>query len=73
MQRFACLCEIKNAFDLASVLLPTSLLYPNWTFQSKLRFFLSFCELASIGLIESLDDLLSSKTGGSTGYMPMVE
>lgn len=60
-------------FDLATIPLPTSLLYPNWTIETNVGIASTFCELARDGMIESLVHLSSSETYGSALYVPMDE
>lgn len=60
-------------FDLATIPLPTSLLYPNWTIVTNVGIASTFCELARDGLIDSLVHLSSSETYGSALYVPMDE
>jgi UDP-glucose 4-epimerase len=60
-------------FDLATIPLPTSLLYPNWTIGTIVGIASTICELARTGLIESLVHVSSSETYGSALYAPMDE
>lgn len=64
---------IEVVFDLATVPLPTSLRYPNWTVVTNVGIAATFCELARMGMIESLVHLSSSETYGSAQYVPMDE
>ncbi len=60
-------------FDLATIPLPTSLEYPNWTITSIIGIASTFCEIARLGLIESLVHLSSSEAYGTALYVPMDE
>jgi UDP-glucose 4-epimerase len=60
-------------FDLATIPLPTSLEYPNWTITNIVGIASTFCEIARLGLIESLVHLSSSEAYGSALYIPMDE
>lgn len=60
-------------FDLATIPLPTSLEYPNWTITTIVAIASTFCEIARLGLIESLVHLSSSEAYGSALYVPMDE
>jgi UDP-glucose 4-epimerase len=60
-------------FDLATVPLPTSLVYPNWTINTIVGIASTFCEIARLDLIESLVHLSSSEAYGSALYVPMDE
>jgi UDP-glucose 4-epimerase len=60
-------------FDLATVPLPASLEYPNWTTSTIVGVASTFCEIARLGLIESLVHLSSSEAYGSALYVPMDE
>lgn len=65
--------ESEVVFDLATIPLPTSLEYPNWTIASIVGIASTFCEIARLGLIESLIHLSSSEAYGSAAYVPMDE
>jgi len=60
-------------FDLATIPLPTSLEYPNWTITTIVGIASTFCEIARLGLIKSLVHLSSSEAYGSALYVPMDE
>jgi UDP-glucose 4-epimerase len=60
-------------FDLATIPLPTSLLYPSWTIATNIGIASTFCELSRLGLIDRLLHLSSSEAYGSALYMPMDE
>lgn len=60
-------------FDLATIPLPTSLEYPNWTISTIVGIASTFCEIARLGLIESLVHLSTSEAYGSALYVPMDE
>ena len=65
--------NIEIVFDLATVPLPTSLEYPNWTLQTIVGIASTMSEIARMGLIESLVHLSSSEAYGSAQYVPMDE
>lgn len=60
-------------FDLATIPLPTSLLYPSWTISTNVGIVSAFCELARLGRIERLFHFSSSEAYGSAAYVPMDE
>jgi UDP-glucose 4-epimerase len=60
-------------FDLATIPLPVSLQYPNWTVRTIIEIASTMCELARLGLIETLVHLSSSEAYGSALYVPMDE
>ena len=60
-------------FDLATIPLPTSLLYPSWTIATNIGITSAFCELSRLGLIDRLLHLSSSEAYGSALYVPMDE
>ena len=60
-------------FDLATIPLPTSLLYPSWTISTIVGVVNTFCELTRLGRIERLLHLSSSEAYGSASYVPMDE
>jgi UDP-glucose 4-epimerase len=65
--------DVDIVFDLATVPLPTSLKYPNWTISTIVGIASTLCELARSGLIESLIHFSTSETYGSAMYVPMDE
>jgi len=65
--------ETEVVFDLATIPLPTSLAYPNWTISTIVGIASTFCEIARLGLIESLVHLSSSEVYGTALYVPMDE
>ncbi len=65
--------NVEIVFDLATVPLPTSLEYPNWTLQTIVGIASTMSEIARMGLIESLVHLSSSEAYGSAQYVPMDE
>jgi UDP-glucose 4-epimerase len=60
-------------FDLATIPLPTSLSYPNWTIATNLGIATTFCELARLEEISHLVHLSSSEAYGSATYVPLDE
>ncbi|HUW96832.1 MAG TPA: NAD-dependent epimerase/dehydratase family protein [Anaerolineae bacterium] len=64
---------IQVVFDLAVVPLPTSLIYPMWTFNTNVGIATTFCELARWGCIETLLHCSSSEAYGTAQYVPMDE
>ena len=69
VKRFA----VDTIFDLATVPLPTSLVFPNWSVETNVRLALTLCELARMGEIDSLVHLSTSETYGTALYAPMDE
>ena len=65
--------EIETVFDLATVPLPTSLNFPNWTIKTNIDIAATFCELARTGDVEYLCYVSSSEAYGSARYIPMDE
>lgn len=65
--------QIEVVFDLATIPLPTSLEYPNWTISTNVGIASTICELARIEMIESFVHLSSSEAYGSAMYVPMNE
>jgi UDP-glucose 4-epimerase len=65
--------QVEVVFDLATIPLPTSLEFPNWTLTSIVAMAANMCEVARLGLIESLVHLSSSEAYGSAKYVPMDE
>jgi UDP-glucose 4-epimerase len=65
--------KIEVVFDLATIPLPTSLEFPNWTISTIVGIASTFCEIARLGLIESLVHLSSSEAYGTALYVPMDE
>jgi len=65
--------QIETVFDLATVPLPTSLVYPHWTVATNVGITATFCEIARRGLIERLVHMSSSEAYGSGRYVPMDE
>ena len=65
--------KIEVVFDLATIPLPTSLEYPNWTISTIVGIASTFCEIARLGLIESLVHISTSEAYGSALYVPMDE
>jgi UDP-glucose 4-epimerase len=60
-------------FDLATIPLPTSLSFPNWTINTNVGIATTFCELARLEEISQLVHLSSSEAYGSALYVPMDE
>jgi UDP-glucose 4-epimerase len=60
-------------FDLAVIPLPTSLVYPFWTFQTTTMAAATACELARAGDIQTLVHCSSSEAYGTAQYVPMDE
>jgi UDP-glucose 4-epimerase len=73
MQDLVLRFETDIVFDLATIPLPTSLLYPSWTIATNIGIASTFCELARLGLIDRLLHLSSSEAYGSALYVPMDE
>jgi UDP-glucose 4-epimerase len=65
--------RIDYVFDLATIPLPTSLKYPNFTVKTNVGIATTFAELARLNQIERLIHLSSSETYGSASYIPMNE
>lgn len=65
--------NIEIVFNLAVIPLPTSLKYPAWTMKINTDIAITFCELARIGVIETLIHCSSSEAYGTAAYIPMDE
>ena len=65
--------EIDTVFDLATIPLPTSLKYPNWTVSTIIGITSTFCELARAQMIQTLVHFSTSETYGTAKYVPMDE
>jgi UDP-glucose 4-epimerase len=64
---------IQVVFDLAVIPLPTSLERPRWTVGVNVNIVSTLCELARLGVFETLIHCSSSEVYGSAQYVPMDE
>lgn len=70
------ICRVQGTevvFDLATIPLPTSLIYPSWTITTNIGMVTTFCELARLDEINTLIHLSSSEAYGTALYIPMDE
>lgn len=65
--------KIEVIFNLAVVPLPTSLEFPSWTIETNIEITTTCCELARLGLIQTLVHCSSSEAYGSALYSSMDE
>lgn len=73
MQDIVSELKVEIVFDLATVPLPTSLRYPNWTVATIVGVASTVCEPVRRGMIESLIHFSTSEIYGSASYVPMDE
>src|SRR5579859_5130629 len=62
--------KVEVIFDLAVIPLPTSLVYPSWTFETNAKAAATACELARAGDIQTLVHCSSSEAYGTAQYVP---
>jgi UDP-glucose 4-epimerase len=65
--------EIQVVFDLAVIPLPTSLERPHWSAEKNFDIVNTLCELARLGVFETLVHCSSSEAYGGAQYVPMDE
>jgi UDP-glucose 4-epimerase len=65
--------KIQTIFDFATIPLPTSLEFPNWTVTSNVRTASTLAELVRTQIVEDIVHISSSEVYGSARYTPMDE
>jgi UDP-glucose 4-epimerase len=65
--------EIDTIFDFATIPLPTSLEFPNWTVTSNVRSTSTLAEIARLELVQDVVHISSSEVYGTARYTPMDE
>ena len=73
MQSIVKLHEIKYVYNFATIPLPTSIAYSNFTIETNIRSVTTLCELAKIEAFEKLVNVSSSEVYGTGVSFPMNE